>query len=131
MKNKTDKNMKKITFDDMPDAISGIMEEIGNLRKEVTALSETCNKMAMTETNARLAELYNTKQVASYLNVSVNTIYKMVNEGRIPYLKAGHHLQFSRDEIKAWLKERSHLVVAKTKEDVKQAAAKYRKPIGL
>lgn len=122
--------MKKVTFDDMPVLVGDLLEEVHSLRKEVSELKASYSKNTTAENKPNQKEIYSAKQIASYLNMSIHTVYKMVYDGRIPYIKTGNRLQFSRDDIKAWLAERSHEVLAHSKEDVQKAVAAYRKPFG-
>jgi len=49
--------------------------------------------------------LFDINQVAQFLGISKDTIYKMVNQHRIPYVKVGRLLRFERDALEAWLRE--------------------------
>src|SRR3546814_11533291 len=41
--------------------------------------------------------------VAARLNVNVRHVPRLVEQGRIPYIKWGHLLRFDPDEIEAWI----------------------------
>jgi len=43
-------------------------------------------------------------EVAEYLRLSIHTIYKMAQKGRIPALKAGAVWRFNRAEIDEWMR---------------------------
>lgn len=43
-------------------------------------------------------------EVAEYLRLSIHTIYKMAQNGRIPGLKAGAAWRFDRAEIDEWMR---------------------------
>ena len=45
------------------------------------------------------SNLLNIDQVAQFLGISKDTIYKMVNQRRIPYVKVGRLLRFERDKL--------------------------------
>lgn len=49
--------------------------------------------------------LMNVQEVAQRLNMAVTTIYKMVNQRRIPYVKIGGALKFDLAALEKWLKE--------------------------
>jgi excisionase family DNA binding protein len=49
--------------------------------------------------------LLTTQELSQFINVGVKTIYKMVHSKRIPFLKAGKLLRFSREQIETWLSE--------------------------
>jgi len=44
-------------------------------------------------------------ELAEYLQVSKSSLYKLVQEGRVPGKKVGRHWRFHRETIEAWLKE--------------------------
>jgi excisionase family DNA binding protein len=47
------------------------------------------------------------KEVAQYLRLSIQTLYKMVEQGRIPALKAGAQWRFRRGEVDEWMRRRA------------------------
>jgi excisionase family DNA binding protein len=54
--------------------------------------------------------LLNIQQVATYLGLSVHTVYKFVSQRKIPHIKIGKLLKFDRQEIDRWIA--SHAVKA-------------------
>ena len=38
----------------------------------------------------------------SYLNVGRETVYRLIQTGRLPAFKVAYHRRFSRDEIERW-----------------------------
>lgn len=48
------------------------------------------------------------KEVADYLGVHTDTIYKMVKQQQIPYLKIRRRVLFSRSSIDAWMTEQEN-----------------------
>ncbi len=50
-------------------------------------------------------EFMTLEEVAEYLRISINTLYKMVQQKRIPALKVGRLWRFRKDEIDAWMRE--------------------------
>ena len=47
------------------------------------------------------------KELASLLNVPVNTIYYWISKDEIPYIKMGKHIRFSYDEVIEHFKEKT------------------------
>lgn len=45
------------------------------------------------------------KEVAVYLGLSVDSIYKLAREKEIPHVKVGRRLLFKKDSIDRWLSE--------------------------
>jgi len=49
--------------------------------------------------------LLTTKQAAEYLNMSVNTLYKLVGKGKIAVTRLNRSLRFPREILDQWIKE--------------------------
>ena len=58
----------------------------------------------MKTTKADRIEFMTLPEVAEYLRLSIHTIYKMAQKGRIPALKAGAVWRFNRAEIDEWMR---------------------------
>lgn len=54
-----------------------------------------------------MEELMTLKEVARYLRLSAQTVYKMVEQGGIPALRAGGQWRFSKAEVDAWMRNRA------------------------
>ncbi len=48
-------------------------------------------------------EVLTIDELAIYLKVSKSTLYKLVQEGKVPGQKVGKHWRFKRDVIDRWL----------------------------
>lgn len=48
-------------------------------------------------------EVLTIDELATYLKVSKSTLYKLVQEGKVPGQKVGKHWRFKRDVIDRWL----------------------------
>ena len=59
---------------------------------------------AMKAKKTKRTEFMTLPEVAEYLRLSVHTIYKRAEHGRIPALKAGAVWRFSRAEIDEWMR---------------------------
>lgn len=44
-------------------------------------------------------EILNIKEVADYLKIPVSTIYKLIQDGKIPAVKLGKHWRFMKKDI--------------------------------
>ena len=51
--------------------------------------------------------LLDIKEVADYTGLSVHTLYTMVSQRRIPYVKMGRLTKFDREEIDKWVTHHS------------------------
>ena len=50
-------------------------------------------------------EVMTIDDLATYLQVSKSSLYKLAQDGRVPGKKVGRHWRFHRNAIEAWLKE--------------------------
>ena len=49
--------------------------------------------------------LMDIKKTSEYLGCTVNTLYSWASQKRIPYVKIGRLLKFSRQDIDHWIEE--------------------------
>ena len=90
--------MDNITFEQLPQAVSLLIERVGQLTSKVEeALGKNDNPQS------RKHKLLTLDEVAVLLNKSASTIYTMTSEKRIPYHKQGNKLYFFEDEIIHWI----------------------------
>ncbi len=52
-------------------------------------------------------EVMDVKEVAAYLSISPNTVYKWVDQRRLPFTKVGNLLRFPKPIIDRWLAQRT------------------------
>jgi len=61
-------------------------------------------------------EVMNIRQASQYLGVSPDTLYKYVNEQKIPAFKLGNRWRFKKSRLDQWMEEKSSEVeLRKTK----------------
>ena len=61
-------------------------------------------------------EVMNIRQASQYLGVSPDTLYKYVNEQKIPAFKLGNRWRFKKSRLDQWMEEQSsELDVKRTK----------------
>ncbi len=53
-------------------------------------------------------QIMTVKEIAEYLGVHPMTIYKYVQDGKIPAFKIGASWRIRRDSIKKWMDENEH-----------------------
>jgi len=46
------------------------------------------------------------QEVAKYLKISLHTVYKLVEQGRMPATKLGRQLRFRKSDVYAWLADK-------------------------
>ncbi len=51
-----------------------------------------------------MGQILTTKELAEYLKLTVVTIYKYANEGKIPARRIGSRWRFDKDHIDEWLR---------------------------
>lgn len=52
-------------------------------------------------------EVMNIRQASQYLGVSPDTLYKYVNEQKIPAFKLGNRWRFKKSRLDQWMEEQS------------------------
>ena len=60
-------------------------------------------------------EVMNIRQASQYLGVSPDTLYKYVNEQKIPAFKLGNRWRFKKSRLDQWMEEKSSEVGSKAK----------------
>ena len=67
-------------------------------------------------------EVMNIRQASQYLGVSPDTLYKYVNEQKIPAFKLGNRWRFKKSRLDQWTEEQSSEVEGKRANKAKAAA---------
>ncbi len=68
-------------------------------------------------------EVMNIRQASQYLGVSPDTLYKYVNEQKIPAFKLGNRWRFKKSKLDQWMEEQSAEVEVKARKKPKAARA--------
>lgn len=55
----------------------------------------------------RESKILTIKELAVYLKLSVSSIYKLAQAGKIPGQKVGKHWRFHQDAIDNWIKKKA------------------------
>ena len=71
----------------------------------LSIFSERTAKSSKSVNNPSVKPLLTVSEVSQWLRVKESTIRKWVCYDRIPYLKIGRSVAFSKDHIEAWLKK--------------------------
>jgi excisionase family DNA binding protein len=91
------------------------------IRKLVGRLRVFSVDGALTMADAR--EVMNIRQASQYLGVSPDTLYKYVNEQKIPAFKLGNRWRFKKSKLDQWMEEQSADVEGKARKKPKAARA--------
>jgi excisionase family DNA binding protein len=75
-------------------------------------------------TMADSREVMNIRQASQYLGVSPDTLYKYVNEQKIPAFKLGNRWRFKKSKLDQWMEEKSNQTEVKTTKKKPKAASK-------
>jgi excisionase family DNA binding protein len=54
---------------------------------------------------ASSVKLLDYEELADWLNDSIRDLRRLVQEGRIPYLKVGHFVRFDPEQVRQWLED--------------------------
>ena len=86
-------------------------------REAVRDLNSVGDANVMTESR----EVMNIRQASQYLGVSPDTLYKYVNEQKIPAFKLGNRWRFKKSKLDQWMEEQSMETEPMPKKKVKAA----------
>ena len=87
----------EITFEQLPQAVSQLHEKLANIER---LLLQKVNDPQI-ETN----ELLTVQDVATFLSLSVPTIYGLISKKEIPVMKRSKRCYFSKVELMNYLKQ--------------------------
>src|SRR5882724_3924149 len=66
-------------------------------------------------------EVMNIRQASQYLGVSPDTLYKYVNEQKIPAFKLGNRWRFKKSKLDQWMEEKSNQMESRGKKKPRAA----------
>jgi len=113
--------MKKIKFKNLPRAVSELNEKLVNIERLLNEKSDQSRvKYEPSE------DVFTIQQAASFLHLSVPTLYSKNSKGELPTYKRGKRLYFLRTDLLAWLKEGRR----KTNAEIQAEAHSYLKKRG-
>ena len=55
------------------------------------------------------SDILNIKEVSQYLKIPVSTIYKLVQDGKVPAIKVGKHWRFMKRDLDHLFEQREQL----------------------
>jgi len=87
--------MEIITFDQLPRAVSELLEKVSKIEN---ILNQDQGE------GTKIDSLFSIKQASTFLNLSISTIYGKVCRREIPVSKQGKRLYFDRTELLDWIK---------------------------
>ena len=90
----------RVSFEDMPDMMGELLDEVRVLSNRVKKLENSCS---CRRSDISTREILTAKEVAKMLKVSRVTVYRMAKRGEIPCYRNGSILMFYKDEILRWV----------------------------
>jgi excisionase family DNA binding protein len=85
-----------ITFEQLPKTVKEIFEKVNSIELLLLARSEP--------SQSEISDFLTIQQAATFLTLTVPTIYGLVHRGEIPVSKRGKRLYFSKQELTNWIK---------------------------
>lgn len=82
-----------ITFNELPQFVSKIYQKLENMEKLLTQKKKEPGQ----------DQIMSAEECAAFLRLKVTTIYGLVSKGKIPKIKKGKLIYFSKKDIEAWL----------------------------
>lgn len=58
------------------------------------------------------SDLMTANEVSEYLRIPKSTVYKLVQEGKIPGFKVGRHWRFRREVFQNWIRNKEDSFIA-------------------
>ena len=95
---------KQLNFDSLPGMVYGLQQQINELK---TIIQDFAHTQANTKQPLPDAvRIYGDKELAKYLNVTVQTVQRQKQAGKIPFHRVGRKYFYLRSEIDAAFKGR-------------------------
>jgi excisionase family DNA binding protein len=90
----------KLTFDELPSAVSLITKELGELKQLLLLLQKQFHTSSPHQDG-----LLSTKEAAKFLKLAVFTIYNLSSKGELPVMKRGKRLYFSTADLNDYVRQ--------------------------
>ena len=87
-----EKTIARVTFDNLPKSLEGLIE----LVKEI---QETVGELKATTLNQQPQEYYTREEVADLLKIDLSTIHNWVKKGKLTKYCIGNRVYFKRSDI--------------------------------
>ena len=119
----TDLTAEGITFNDLPAAMSKMLNKVERLEVTLTSIREDIRK-SNSKANTSEHVPMSTDEVSQFLGKSKQTIYYYVQNGLIPFVRRGKNCIFFKDEILEWMERGREVVVPPTIDEINAALGK-------
>jgi len=108
--------MEPFGFEKIPEVVRQLFEKVERIELMI-------EQLALGSTDAD--ELFNIKEAAEYLKVSVPSIYAKVSRLEIPVRKPGKRLYFSKLELRKWVDQSRRKTGPELIGELKEPAGKH------
>lgn len=112
--------MEELSFDRLPKAVAKLCNEVGEIKRILLQSKDHFHQED---------RLLNVKEAASFLELSVPTVYGYVQRKQIPVMKKHKRLYFSKKELTDWIKSVRKKTVSEIQEEVDLSLAGKRRKL--
>ncbi len=106
--------MEELSFDKLPKVVAKLRNEVSEIKRILLQHQEEIPEKD---------QLFSVKEAATFLEVSVPTIYGYVQHKQIPVMKKHKKLYFSKLELIDWIKTGRKKTLVEIQEEVDQLLA--------
>lgn len=79
--------------------------------KVVSCLFNPINTLYLEKVNSMKKDVLTVQEVATYLRVTPDTVYRLARQEKLPSFKVGRHIRFKREAIEAYMNQQSESVL--------------------
>lgn len=103
--------MTALTFEDIPQAISDLIQKVDTLQSTVTALEKVCNRPVE-------EPMIGIEDACKIVHLAKSTVYALCQAHKIPFYQPGKMLQFKRSELMAWMEKSKQDTTSQTHDSI-------------
>lgn len=101
--------MEKVTFENLPNAVSQLMAEVGEIKRVVLARDNPVQRKRLP---------IEIDEASRIIHKSKSTIYSLVRKKTIPCYKVGKKLYFYEDELLNWIGDGRKKSIQEMREEI-------------
>lgn len=110
------KEYKQLTFEQMPEAVCQLLQEINSIKNYLLNSSPLNNGQNFSKPEK---EFLTVEEVSNILDLKKSSIYQLIYQNKIPHYKRGGRLYFDSIEIDEWVRSGKR----KTLDQIKKEAS--------
>jgi excisionase family DNA binding protein len=107
--------MEKITFDQLPAAISELLDKVSNIERQLV-FNDTKRENQPDQSD----QLFTVHQAAEFLTLAVPTVYSMISRGELPVIKKTKRCYFLKADLIDYLKTGRKKTLSEIKQDAEE-----------